>query len=127
MKIKVINKQRLEKEHNYYEPEYEFEVYAIAKFGRENYFLVNIYNGLFWWKGKLFKIIDNSTSEDWVNVKFKYFNRIKNLNYNFSIPLNNYIGPKEFLENKDFLFDIYENPSYAYEFFYDFLKKDGSK
>ena len=72
---------------------------------------------LYYFDSVLFEVIDNSIPKSWIEVKYKRFHRFVNKEYDFIISANYYQGPKEFLDNKDFLFDVIEYPPTAYEFY----------
>lgn len=126
MIVETNNSAALEKKYNFYDVEVvknKFEVHAIKKSKNGNQYLFVIYNGLFWWDADLFDIIDNNTPEYWINKSFGRFGKLKNKQYDFSIDISEFTGPKELIENTNFLFDIYEYPSVAFQFFCDVIKK----
>lgn len=69
------------------------------------------------------EVLDESIPKNWVENKYKRFFELRNDKYDFSIPIKTYIGPPEFIEDNDFLFDIYDNPSKANEFLIKFIEK----
>lgn len=70
-----------------------------------------------WWDADLFNVIEKTIPNTWIKVQYKFFYKMRNKNYDFSIYIDYFCGPREFLDNKDFLFDIYENPKVAYSFY----------
>lgn len=105
-----------------------FRVIAMSRIGHKwSYMIINAYNWVEWRDEDLCEFIDEKLPEDWVAVRYKRFEKIKNKNYDFDIKMSEYYGPKEFLENKNFLFDIYENNYYAYDVCYDYLKRKNYK
>jgi hypothetical protein len=132
MTIKVIDAYNLMKRHaDWGHPESfqaPYQVLAITKHRRIWQYLVVDDQRLKWWDKDLFEVIDEAVPENWVVIQYKRFHKFKNRKYDFQISTNYYQGPKEFLENEDFLFDIYENPSVAYEFYYQYFKwNEGGK
>ena len=112
MIIKVIDPDTLEKRHAYwgYNPSFEktYEVLAIKKKNKKKQFLVDDNMELHWWDADLFVIIEDLIPKEWIEIRYKFFHRLKNKKYDFNIPINYYCGPKSFIEDADFMFDIYE-------------------
>lgn len=129
MIVKINDKTAFEKKHAFYGidlKDNKFEVQAIRKHRKQFQYLIFAYGTLDWWYADLLGIIDDNVPNNWVKIEYKKSHKFKSENYDFCISTEFYNGPKEFLENKNFLFDIYENPSIAYEFFYQYLKTNGS-
>ena len=129
MIVKINDKSTFEKKLAFYGYDFysdSFEVQAIRKRRKEFQYLICVNSGLFWWYADLLSILDDNVPVNWVKIEYKKSHKFKNKKYDFRISTEFYYGPKEFLENEDFLFDIYENPSIAYEFFYQYLKKNRS-
>ncbi|MEQ8156866.1 MAG: hypothetical protein ABRQ25_18650 [Clostridiaceae bacterium] len=127
MKVLCNDRDKLEKTHAYFGVELGnniFEVYSIGEFKGEKCYLLKIGKGhLDWYKTELFKIIDDSIPYYWINKKFGLFSTLKNKKYDFSIKLKEYWGPEEFIIDKDFLFDIFEDFEKADKFAYEVIKK----
>lgn len=121
MQIKVIDAKMLEKRHAYWgycvSPPVLYEVLAIKKYNKHTQYLVEDNMRLNWWDADLFNVIEETIPNTWIEVRYKHFYKMRNKNYDFSIHINYFCGPSEFLENKNFLFDIYENPKAAYIFY----------
>ncbi len=94
----------------------QYKVFAIRKWHKKMQYLVENDKRLCWWDKDLFDIVDESIPANWVIVHYKRFHRFKNRNYDFDISTSFYQGPKAFLENENFFFDIIENTDVAYEF-----------
>jgi len=127
MKVSCIDKNKLEKTHAHFGVELGdniFEVYSIGRFKTEKCYLLKIGRGhLDWYRIELFHIIDNSIPCYWINKKFGLFSTLKNKKYDFSIVLKEYWGPEEFINNENFLFDIFEDFEKADNFAYEVIKK----
>ena len=101
----------------------ELEVFAI-KISKITEYLLLIENSFpYWFDSRCFEVLDASIPKNWVKNKYKRFFELRNDKYDFSIPIKTYIGPPEFIEDNDFLFDIYDNPSKANEFLIKFIEK----
>ncbi len=128
MQIKVIDDDVLEKRTACWGfcslNEAVFEVLAIKQYHRKKQYLVEYDNRLFWWDEDLFFIVNDNIPKEWVEIRYKYFNKLRNSNYCFKIPISYYLGPKCFMENENFMFDIYENPRDAYAFYYGETKRE---
>ena len=129
MIVKIIDIEKLVNRHACFGPDSSFkphyEVLAIIQSRKRKMYLVEDDPSLYWWDADLFEVIDESIPEDWISVCYKgRFHRLKNANYDFSIPINSYQGPKEFLDNLDFFFDITEEPYEAYWFYCCHLKRN---
>lgn len=109
----------------------EFEVLAIIKHSKITKYLFLIEKSVlhtnesvpYWFDSQYFEVLDENMPKNWVENKYKRFFELKNNKYDFSIPIQTYIGPPEFIEDNDFLFDIYDNPSKANEFITKFVEK----
>lgn len=127
MIVEIIDIDKLTIRHATFGPDSAFksqyEVYAIRKWYKRKQYLVEGWNRLHWWDTDLFHVVDDSIPEDWVSVQYKRFHRFKNKNYDFRLAISFYQGPKEFLENENFFFDIIENGRDAYEFFYKVIQE----
>ena len=126
MIVACKNKSNFEKFSGYYGVELgdnKFLVYAIVTFNKKTELEQDTPKRF---KAELFTVIDDSYPDYWMSKSWGKHNKIKNKHYDFYIMIESYLGPKEFIENPDFLFDIYENPDRAYQFFYDVLKKYGA-
>jgi len=121
MQIKVIDARELERRHSYWGysalPVATYEVLAIKQHRRRTQYLVEDDLRLTWWDADLFNVIETWIPDEWIEIRYSSFHKLQNKKYNFSIAINYYIGPKNFIENEDFLFDIYENPRTAYEYY----------
>lgn len=120
MKVKVRNFDKLMNLHAAWNkiPLYtEYSVLAIQKWHRKKQYLIIDENKIVeWWDDVFLEVIDESVPKNWVSVKYKNCHKFKNKKYDFSIPISFYQGPKAFLQNEDFFFDIYENSIEAYHF-----------
>ena len=127
MRVSCIDRDKLEKIHAYFGVELGdniFEVYSIGKFKRDKCYLLKIGKGhLDWYRTELFQIIDDSIPYYWINEKPGLFSTLKNNKYDFSIALKEYWGPEEFINNKNFLFDIFEDFEEADNFADEVIKK----
>lgn len=94
----------------------QYKVLAIRVRRKKRQYLVEHEKRLCWWDADLFDVIDESIPENWLTVQYKRFHKFKNKNFDFDISTSFYHGPKAFLENENFFFDIIENPVDAYEF-----------
>ena len=94
-----------------------FPVIAISEQKRKRRYLVEYNNRIDWWDADLFTVVDSDIPNEWIEVVHRRHYKIKNPNYSFLIFINYYLGPQRFLDNQDFLFDIYENPTNAYNFY----------
>ena len=123
MQVKVIDVKLLEKRCAYWgysvidANKTTYQVIAIRRQYRKTQYLVEDDMRLFWWDEDLFIVTDYTIPDGWIEIKYKYFHKFQNGKYDFKIPINYYLGPKCFVENKDFMFDIYENPRIAYTFY----------
>lgn len=130
MKIKVIDVYELEKRHACWGystlPINTYEVLAIKQAHRKIQYLVEDDMRLTWWDADLFNIVEETIPKEWVKIKYKCFHSLQNKKYNFKIVMNCFWGPNTFLENEDFLFDIFENPHTAYVFYKKYQSGDGS-
>lgn len=121
MKIKVIDPDVLEKKEACWgfsaSSQLIYEVLAIKQWRKRKQYLVVYDMRLIWWDADLFDIIEEAIPEDWIDVRYKYFHKIKNKKYDFHLPIHYYYGPKSFLENEDFLFDTIEYPHSAYKWY----------
>lgn len=128
MTIKVIDAYKLMKRHAIWGHPKSFQapyqVLAIRTRRRIRQYLVEDNQMITWWDMDLFEVIDEAVPENWVVIQYKRFHKFKNRKYDFKISTNYYQGPKEFLENEDFFFDIYEHPRIAYEFIYQYMKRN---
>lgn len=102
----------------------DYNVLAIRKWHRKWQFLIDDGDRLHWWDADLFEVIDDKTSLDWVEIRYKGFHKFKNRKYDFLISISYYHGPKAFIENEDFLFDIIEEPKEAYNFYKSVLNNE---
>lgn len=130
MKIKIKDKNKFIKENKillYNEITEVYEVIAIVIQKKQICYLVQEKNMITLYNEKHFEIIDDKIPDYWIFKYFKYKNLLKNQKYMFSIVLDTYIGPEEFITNSNFFFDIYENPEKANQFLYDTLKKHGKE
>ena len=100
-----------------------FQVLAIIRCRKEWFYLVEYEEWLTWWKKDWVEVIDDFIPSDWIITQYSKLHKIKNANYDFKLKINYYQGPKVFLENKNFLFDISENPDTAYEFYYQYWRE----
>ena len=120
MTVKVIDLNKLMDRHATWGSESSFclqyEVLAIRIRRRKRQYLVENEKRLHWWDTDLFDVIDATVPENWRTVHYKRFHKFKNEKYDFHISTSFYHGPKAFLDNEDFFFDIIENPISAYEF-----------
>lgn len=127
MKVSCIDRDKLEKTHAYFGVELGdniFEVFSIARFKNEKYYLLRFPNdNLRWFSSELFKIEDDSIPHFWIHKKFGLFSVLKNKKYDFSIVLKEYWGPEDFINNEDFLFDIHEESERANSFANEIIKK----
>ena len=121
MKIKVIDASKLEKRHACWGysivPTTTYEVLAIKQVHRKRQYLVEDDMRLIWWDADLFNVVEEIIPKEWIKLQYKRFHRPRNKKYNFKLAMDCFWGPNEFLENEDFLFDIYENPHTAYAFY----------
>lgn len=120
MIVKLIDISALQERHAYWGTRSLnlcFSVVAIGHFRKRRQYLVENSEFLYWWDADLFEVVDETFPAEWVEVQYKRFYKLRNKKYSISIPLNYYLGPRSFLENADFFFDIYENPRIAYNFF----------
>lgn len=128
MVIKIIDLDEFMDRNSLWAPDSYFqspyEVLAIMRYRRKKRYLVEHGNRLTWWDADLFEIIDEAIPRDWISICYKKFHRYKNKNYYFNIPINYYHGPKTFLDNPDFFFDILDEPADAYRFYCNHLKKN---
>lgn len=128
MKIKVVNPDELMERHaiisntKYFQLDYE--VIAIRKTGHRWQYLVDFNQCLEWWDKDLFEVTDDALPKDWVIIQFGRFHKFKNKKYDFNIPTSYYQGPKEFIENEDFFFNIIENPAIAYAFYFQYKNRE---
>ena len=121
MIIKVTDADALEKRHAYWgfdesSPQH-YKVLAVRRSRGKYQYLVDYDRRLHWWDADLFEITDESVPREWTEAKYKRFHAFKNRKYNFRVPVTYYRGPKEFLANAAFFFDIHENPRTAHEFY----------
>lgn len=120
MIVEIIDIDKLTIRHAVFGPDSalksQYEVYAIRKWYKRMQYLVEDENQLYWWDTDLFRVVEDSIPENGVSVQYKRFHRFRNKNYDFRIAINFYQGPKEFLENENFFFDIIENRKDAYAF-----------
>ena len=127
MVIEVIDLDKLMVRHAIWGSESSFksqyEVFAIRKWHKRTQYLVENCKRLHWWDTDLFNVVDESIPESWVTVQYKRFHRFKNKNYDFYISTSFYQGPKVFLENENFFFDIIENAKDAYTFLCEVLQE----
>lgn len=125
MLVRIIDLVELENRHAYWGisrfPATNYNVLAIRCWKKKQY-LVEDNMILNWWDADLFKIIDDAIPQEWVTIQYKSFHKYKNPKYNFKIPTTYYQGPKKFLDNQDFFFDIYENPGVAYDYYKSIYK-----
>ena len=91
-----------------------FSVIAVSEQRKIRKYLVEHDNRIEWWDADLFVVIDHTIPNDWVEATYRKHYKLKNPKYAFNISINYYLGPQSFLDNRDFLFDIYENPHSAY-------------
>ena len=121
MRIKVIDPEKFEERQAIwgYSESFEttYEVILVLRYHKKKYYLVDYESRLFLWNADLLQVIEETVPADWIEVEYSYFHKLKNDMYDFYFPINYYLGPKRFLENKNFLFDIYENPDRAYWFY----------
>lgn len=131
MIIKTINAKQLMERHANWGQETSFQetyqVLAIRIRRRKKQYLVADDLQLKWWDSDLFEVIVQAIPKDWITVQYARFHKFKNKNYDFDISTTYYQGPQEFLDNEDFLFDIYENPTQAYNYYYQYLQKVESR
>lgn len=99
-----------------------YNVLAIRKWHRKWQFLIDDGNSLNWWDADLLEVIDDKKPLDWIEIKHNRFHKYRNNKYDFFISISYYYGPKEFIDNKDFLFDIIEEPINAYAFYKKLFK-----
>lgn len=90
-----------------------YELYAIAY---RKYFLIEASKGeLEWCKAKQFEVEDKPIPQFWLNNKTDY--GTKNYKFKDTAIKREIWGPKEFLNNTDFLLDIdYRDNKAAYEY-----------
>lgn len=127
VKVSCIDRDKFEKTEAYFGVELGdniFEVFSIARFKNKKNYLLKIGKGyLDWYRAELFEIKDNLIPDFWIYKKFCWFYTIKNKKYNFSIVLKEFWGPEDFINDDNFLFDIYEEPEKANNFAYKVIKK----
>lgn len=120
MKIIVKNEDELERRHacwGIHSRSHEYQVLAITHQRSISKYLVEHDNRLDWWDADLFLLVDNTIPNEWVEIHLKKHQKFQNPKYDFDISISYYRGPKAFWDNINFFFDIYENPSVAYEFY----------
>lgn len=121
MQIKVNDVNELEKRHACWgysaSSVITYEVLAIKQVHKKTQYLIEDDMRLNWWDADLFSVVDKTIPEEWIKLQYKCFHSFRNKKYNFRIAVNCFWGPNRFLENEDFLFDIYENPRKAYAFY----------
>ncbi|KPU42964.1 hypothetical protein OXPF_37330 [Oxobacter pfennigii] len=131
MLVKGDDMKKLEKLNAWFDVSFdslELEVFAIAKFSKTIKYLLIIENSWpEWVDSRYFKVLDESVPIYWISNKYNFFFKLKNNKYDFSIPIRSYMGPPEFIENSEFLFDIYDNPSKAHEFSIKVIEKHKEK
>ena len=95
-----------------------FDVKAIISFDRdiEKYYIICDGNKTNFHRTYLFKVIDNETPENWVHVYYSKVRKLTNPSYNFIVTIKEFLGPREIIEDKNFLFDLYDNPDIAFDF-----------
>lgn len=109
----------------------KYEVYAIILEKRIFKYLLRIDGDIGFYDSNLFEVIDDSIPEFWIFKKYKYNNKIQNnrakylYEYMFSIIVDAYFGPKEFIEPNDFLFDVYVSNELSEITLYNTLVKYG--
>lgn len=128
MRIRITNKSYFLKHNKFMYSKFtnEFQVFAILNRKNKIEYLVLDDDVVSIYDSKHFEIIDDKIPDFWVFKKFQN-NTIENKKYNFSFRLDTYVGPRELIENQDFLFDIYENLDDALSFLYITLKKYNSE
>lgn len=106
----------------------ELEVYAVVDLGKHKYYLLNTEDGLKYIRRDSVKLVNDFIPENWIYKHFGIPYVIKKTYSRFRskyITLKQYLGPKEFLENEQFLFDVMFFQNKANDYFYQ-LKKDFS-
>lgn len=103
-------------------PEF-YEVLAIIANKKEVKYLVQD-NGIpVLYNAEYFEIVDDTVPSYWIFRRFKYNNIIKNKKYMFDIGIDMYIGPSDYINDPDFLFEVFENPEEAGLILYEVQKK----
>lgn len=103
-----------------------YEVLAIIAKKKEIKYLVQE-NGIpTMYTAKYFEILDDVIPNYWIFQYFKYNNIIKNKKYMFDIGIDMYIGPKDYINDPDFLFNVFEDPKVAGVTLYEVQKKYGN-
>jgi hypothetical protein len=127
MKVKLRNREEFSKREfidaMIISGERDYDVYAIVDFGKGPCYLTLDCNKVWWYEAKFFKIVDEKVPSYWVKIEYKRWYKLKNKDYDFSIPIKLFYGPKELVDDPTFLFDIDENLELAYHFLISFLKK----
>ena len=96
----------------------EYEVLAIRRVDAKRWqYLVEDQQRLKWWDADLFAVVEERLPADWITEEYTRRHWYDHPDYNFRIPARAYHGPKAFVENRNFFFDIHENPQAAYEFY----------
>lgn len=98
----------------------EYEVFAIVQMKKDKFYLIFINGQLQFVNVKICNIVDETMPKDWV---IKYFNKGYTIKQHYDIfgydyiTIKEYYGPKIFINDKYFLFNVYFNPSEANKFF----------
>lgn len=136
MKV-IINNEKIFRKKNGYNKKFnfdksildkEYDVYAIIKIKRQEYYLLLLNNGFKYVDVDSVLVVDENISDDWIYRKFKKGYKIE---YNSGIfgeygyiLVKNYIGPEIFINDKSFLINIVYEPGDANRFFYEnYIKK----
>ena len=70
-----------------------------------------------------FEVTDDKIPDFWIFKYFKYNNLVKNQKHLVSLVIDMYIGPKELIEDSDFIFDVLLEPADASRTLYNTLLK----
>ncbi len=103
----------------------EYSVHAIVIFKKEKNYLVYGEHDFKWLSEKYVKILDSRTPLLWEEKVFKKSLHLKSEYYpEYIMKINYFFGPIEFLNNREFFYDIYEDWDKAYNFFMDVKNKN---